>query len=844
MQAGDVIDDRFELEKLAGTGAMGEVWRARDRESGCIVAVKLLLKIDEGWDTRFVREALSLAQLDHPGIVHYVAHGPLPDSFYVAMEWLDGEDLSQRLARGALTIEETIGVVRRVAEALSFAHTHGIVHRDIKPGNLFLPGGSLRAVKVVDFGVAKIKNLTGTWTRNGSVLGTPAYMAPEQIRAEPTIDARADLFALGCVAFECATGRLAFGSGQVAAALRSILYDEAPRLAAVLPNVPPEFDQLVQRLMAKEPGNRPRDASEVARLLAGFDIGAERTSEMRLARALTTEEQRLVTVLLMAGTERGPGDAPPTLVSPPVAPDDLDPSRRLAALMKRTGATFERFAGDAFAVILPPSGVPTDRAAQAARSAFSLSSIFVGRNMALATGPRTPGRAREGAEGRAPSAIDRAMAVLHEGEQARGQRAGGTIFLDETTARLLDARFEVARGDAVFELCRELEVESMSDRGVPVQATGATLVGRRARCIGRDREIAAIKATLAQCADESVARVVLVTAPAGGGKSQLRRALLGQLGAGSEPNTAVTGVFTIRVARADPFASGTPYGLLAQLIRAPAPPDAAPASVGGTEVELRRAFDDWVAAECAKAPLLLVIEDLQWGDQPSVKVLDAVLRDRKDASLAVLAFARPDVHELFPHLWADRELEEIRLGTLTKSAGEKLVQESLGGELTAADVAKIVEQADGNPFYIEELARAARERKEKVPDTLIAMVQSRLEKLDPEARRVLRAASVFGSDFWKGGVKALLGGNPDVDAPLGELSDQGLVRRAAQCRFPNEEGYEFHDPLVREAAYAMLTDADRTLGHDLAAQWLERVGERDAAVITGHRHRGARVESA
>src|SRR5690349_25106399 len=119
MQSGDVIDNRFVLEKLAGTGAMGEVWRAHDRIEGTPIAIKLLTKIDEGWDTRFVREALSLAQLDHPRIVRYVAHGPLPDSFYVAMEWLEGEDLSQRLARGALTIEETIGVVRGVADALS-----------------------------------------------------------------------------------------------------------------------------------------------------------------------------------------------------------------------------------------------------------------------------------------------------------------------------------------------------------------------------------------------------------------------------------------------------------------------------------------------------------------------------------------------------------------------------------------------------------------------------------------------------------------------------------------------------------------------------------------------------
>jgi serine/threonine protein kinase len=148
-----------------------------------------------------VREALSLAQLDHPGIVRYVAHGPLvSEGFYLAMEWLDGEDLSHTLARGPLTIEETIGLVRRVAETLSFAHSQGIVHRDIKPGNLFLPGGSLQAVKVVDFGVAKIKDFTGTWTRNGWMLGTPAYMAPEQARGEAEHRRPRRSFALACVA--------------------------------------------------------------------------------------------------------------------------------------------------------------------------------------------------------------------------------------------------------------------------------------------------------------------------------------------------------------------------------------------------------------------------------------------------------------------------------------------------------------------------------------------------------------------------------------------------------------------------------------------------------------------
>jgi predicted ATPase len=109
---------------------------------------------------------------------------------------------------------------------------------------------------------------------------------------------------------------------------------------------------------------------------------------------------------------------------------------------------------------------------------------------------------------------------------------------------------------------------------------------------------------------------------------------------------------------------------------------------------------------------------------------------------------------------------------------------------------------------------------------------------------VLRAASVFGRDFWKGGVKALLGGNPNIDAPLAQLAEDGLVKPAPVSRFAKEDEYTFPDPLVREAAYAMLTDPDRALGHDLAAQWLERIGERDEAIITGHRHRGERLETA
>jgi serine/threonine protein kinase len=246
VQRGEVIADQYELVRLAGSGGMGQVWEARDRLQGARVALKLLTGTSQRGRARFLREAVVLAELRHPGIVRYVAHGATSsDEIYLVMEWLEGEDLARRLERGAMSPEETVTLLRAVAEALGVAHARGIVHRDLKPSNLFLPGSSLADVKVLDFGVARISR--GTRTDPGGMVGTPGYMAPEQARGDEDVDARADVFALGCVTFECLTGRRAFDAEHVMAVLAKILIDEVPRVSTVLPDVPPSLDELVRR---------------------------------------------------------------------------------------------------------------------------------------------------------------------------------------------------------------------------------------------------------------------------------------------------------------------------------------------------------------------------------------------------------------------------------------------------------------------------------------------------------------------------------------------------------------------------------------------------------------------
>ncbi len=212
MRERQIVNGRFEIKRRAGSGGMGTVFRAMDRQTGMPVAFKV---INAGHSPelaeRFQREAALLAELHHPGIVRFVASGATPDGqAYLVMDWLEGEGLADRLARGTLSVAETIELGRRVTSALSVAHARGIIHRDLKPGNLFLPGGNLARIVVLDFGIARAVESGQSLTSTGATLGSPGYLSPEQARGDKNLDTRADVFSLGCVLFRCLTGRAPF----------------------------------------------------------------------------------------------------------------------------------------------------------------------------------------------------------------------------------------------------------------------------------------------------------------------------------------------------------------------------------------------------------------------------------------------------------------------------------------------------------------------------------------------------------------------------------------------------------------------------------------------------------
>jgi non-specific serine/threonine protein kinase len=271
VREGDILDGRFELGRVAASGGMGVVFRGIDRESGALVAVKLLRGI-EGAE-RFRREVKVLAGLHHPGIVSYLGHGQAEDQLYLVMEWLEGEDLGTRLAAVEVTLDEGVGVGLQLASALAAAHSQGIIHRDLKPSNVFLCDWRLDRVKLLDYGIARLVGSTNL-TDTGAVVGTPAYMAPEQARGERSLDARADVYALGALLFHCLTGRPPFESETLQGLLVSVMQRPAPRLGERVP-VPRALEDLVSRMLDKDPRRRPADAQAVLNELTALGRGAE-----------------------------------------------------------------------------------------------------------------------------------------------------------------------------------------------------------------------------------------------------------------------------------------------------------------------------------------------------------------------------------------------------------------------------------------------------------------------------------------------------------------------------------------------------------------------------------------
>jgi tRNA A-37 threonylcarbamoyl transferase component Bud32 len=313
----------YRVLQQIGEGGMGTVWLAEHTMLGRRAAIKLLhptFITRQDIVTRFFNEARAATAISDPGIVQIFDFGHHVDgSAYIAMEMLDGEPLDQRLRRfGRLPIGDALRIMRQVASTLGVAHLRGIIHRDLKPENIFLVrdpevNGGERA-KVLDFGIAKLTGDHSVKTNTSAVMGTPAYMSPEQCRGAGQVDPRSDVYALGCVVFALISGAPPFDAEGAGEIIAMHLREPAPALSSRAPGVPPELDLVIARCLAKDPGQRYASATELAAalgaLLGNPSITSPRSiaSMPNLARGVSPAATTLSAANGMA-TAPGPGSS-------------------------------------------------------------------------------------------------------------------------------------------------------------------------------------------------------------------------------------------------------------------------------------------------------------------------------------------------------------------------------------------------------------------------------------------------------------------------------------------------------------------------------------------------------
>ncbi|MDI1451189.1 serine/threonine-protein kinase [Polyangium sp. 6x1] len=905
-KSGDVIGGRFVLD---GTpilhGGMGIVWPAYEKNTRERAAIKFVKDPRDGstpgenmlWRFRREIEILSRHLPSQPHIVRYVAHGMIDHEPWLATEWLDGRGLDDVLKNGPLRIEDTFKLGQRVAQALGAAHAADVVHRDVKPSNIYLVGSDVERVKVLDFGIALLAG--GHMTSSGVVIGTVGYMAPEQIDYGRTVDAAADVFCLGAVLFECLTGRRAFEGGPQHVVLAKIVMAEVPRVAEIRPEVPFPLSELVARMLSKDPSQRPQNGSAVASALEAI---ARRTStrpplpERRSNPVITTYPPaspndpwaRKLTPIppppAVPGSERmSPQERQLLFVVAAKPVPDVDdllsdkpprgmPPEAAAAIRAevdpKKNEQLHELPGVALLIKIHGRGNPAEIAGRAARLALKVAGLVTGSRVAIFA-------AYAEANDKAPvgKMLDGVFHLL-DMPTLDGGKGPRPVRINDVACAFLDARFDVSSYIGEFWLRGERETA----RAV------RTLLGKPSPYVGRDEELGTVRKYVEQALQGKKPKAVLVLGDPGAGKSRLRFELVERLSV-EKPNLSVV------LGRGDPLRAGSAFSIVGSALRSAAgissgePVDASHDKlralvgkyVGGTDkrrrvteflgevvglqfpdvdrTELRaarsdaslmadhikEAFFDFIRALTDTTPFLLVLEELEWSDAASLKLVDAALDALRDRRFAVLALAQPDVRKQLPGLWEGREVQDVRLHPLDNDDAERLVRGALGPQTPRAVVDHIVEHGLGNAFYLEELIRAESEsRGGALPVSVIGMVDARIDSksLDEEARRVLRAASIFGEAAWEGALGPIVFGHGEPTASLGKtldkLCDCELLTRRRQSRFAGETEYTFRHPLLREAAYARLTDDDRQLGHKRAAEWLLSAGENDPSVLALH----------
>ena len=892
VRPGEEVAGKYRINRRIGGGGMGVVFEAEDMRLKRRVALKFLTNeqtLAPEAKERFLREAQASSKLDHPNICTVYEIGEdEAQRLFIAMAFCSRESLKEKLKAGPLPVREALEIAAQIARGLACAHEQGIIHRDIKPGNIMEAAAG--EFKIVDFGLAKVIEDSAI-TRTAGMTGTLAYMSPEQIQGE-RLGFPTDIWSLGVVLYEMLTGVLPFGGEHTQAVIFAILNISPVPPSEVRAELPAALDRIVLRCLAKDPRYRyPNMASLLAELgqmkkaLDSEGLPGAAPKGRTLPKRETEQRQATVLFAGIAGLSEILATAE---------------SAQAAAVLKRCRACFDfiedayggrvdRVAESTFRAVFGFPDAIEDAPAKAVQAALTLRERFAELSRA------------EGLEPALQPAIGICSGPVIIGAGGTDDSLDLTIVGDPVTAA---AAFKDLAGSGTilvgtgvvsktqdtfsYRTLKPVAVKGL-EKPVPVfelLAAKERTVRRRlgkervisSSLVGRTKELDKLQLHVLKAVNgqgsivnligeagigKSALLAELKTAPVMGkvkiiegsalavGKNlsfhPLIDALRNWAGIGEDDGPAESlGKLERAVRRLGPEGPEEIFPFVATLMgfRVAGPPAERLKGIEGEALEklVLKSLRDLFERASRQKPLVMILEDLHWADSTSIRFLESLYRLAESHPILFLNVFRPDYQETSQrllqtiHARYGRAHLDVPLEPLTETEAGTLIANLL--KLSAPPVVArelIVRRTEGNPLFIEEVLRSFiddgvievrdgvfhvtdRINAVVLPETIRELLTARIDKLDEEAKSLLKIAAVIGRSFLHCVLVEVAGGTPGIDLRLEVLRDAQLVR---QSRAGEEIEWHFKHALVQEVAYESLLPRKRKELHLRIARAIE-----------------------
>jgi serine/threonine protein kinase/tetratricopeptide (TPR) repeat protein len=940
----------YEIIEKVGAGAMATVYRAYHPSMDRYVAVKVIdasLVSNEEAVARFQREARLIARLEHLHILPVYdfdgAHVPP----YIVMRYLEGGTIRDVLAQGPLPLDELVYLIQQIGSALHYAHRQGIVHRDVKPANVLIDTEGNAFVS--DFGIARIvvdgEQRREFQTMTGSSLGTPGYMAPEQIRARGVVDERADVYALGAMLYEMVTGALPFRATNLMEVLHQHLNAPVPDARALRPELPPALNDVIQRAMAKAPGERyPSSAEFAAATTAAIGSSAAtpsairsaaRESKRRILERRDRNREKIEQTMASFREKRTEwqtpdSEGPPSEHNRNVTALSVSAAEYAAVVEDVEGAVAAREAIDALwgavqeavgardgqvysctedsmLALWGAGEAHEDDPENAIRAALDIQSCLQELGEDLLTRASLDTLEDEellllqiginsGVALMAPSAEGYTVSGATISLAHRvALRSEGEILITHDTYRGIQGVFDMQVAGPLRVRGRRqplLLYTVTAEKQRAFRRAVRDFEGVETQMVGRRAELQILQDAFGEAIEESETQVVTIIGEAGIGKSRL----LSEFDAWADLHPVPYRIFQ---GRATTNMARRPYALLRDLIsfrfeildsdpfdviRAKLE-DGVGQLTGMTNIEMshlvgylcgfdfsgseriKGLLDDpqqltsrarqWLkrlfVATSALRPVVIQLEDIHHADDASLDLLNELVTEHDELRLLLVCVARPTLLERRPAWGSGQEFHlHLTLQTLTRRESRLLVREILQrvSETPKALRDLLVEHAEGNPFYMEELVRmliedrvitiepddawrveTTRLENLRVPPSLDRLLQVRFDTLLYPEKVVLERAAVVGRTFYDSAIEALSAADhlhlDDLDGILRGLVKRGFVHVRETSAFAGHAEFTFDQQMMRDSIYEKLLRQQAREYHAAVASWLVDVtGER------------------